>query len=464
MSTTVTITRIVYATATSKEDFDALARHAKAVGWLRKDLWHRFGGKAIMQFPFKDIRCKTTRLYENLSEMGFGKIDGTVRNESIKDILNDIKACKAAAIEMMKGRISARLVSEGIPEKKRKTELSKRMRLIRTGSYEKDPFLHRTVRNCFKHGQGHADNQFVVRSDKHIEEIRMINGRNVLFIKLRLCGKYLEMHCNSNGTNVNLANTNLRIILDHDRVCVHYAATKTCSRPCGTKEAGIDKGYTEAVVDSNKKHYGTNFGKILTEYSDRNDRIMRNRNKLFALAQKHEANGNHEKAQRIRANNLGKIKIEGMRARFRNRIKDMAFKTAHALADEYGHIVSEDLTWGMSPNKWRSKGKTYNRRMSGWAKGSLTGALKTVFLQRGVYHDDVNAAYTSQIDSRTKRLEGTRKGDRFTGVDGVVLQADENAALNILDRFYDTQISRYATKEEVKRILLGRLSGATEHQ
>ena len=70
----------------------------------------------------------------------------------------------------------------------------------------------------------------------------------------------------------------------------------------------------------------------------------------------------------------------------------------------------------------------------------------------------------AQIDSRTKRLEGTRKGDRFTGVDGVVLQADENAALNILDRFYDTQISRYATKEEVKRILLGRLSGATEHQ
>ena len=71
----------------------------------------------------------------------------------------------------------------------------------------------------------------------------------------------------------------------------------------------------------------------------------------------------------------------------------------------------------MSPNKWRSKGKTYNRRMSGWAKGSLTGALKTVFLLRGVYHDEVNAAYTSQIDSRTKRLEGTRKGDRFTGVD-----------------------------------------------
>ena len=66
--------------------------------------------------------------------------------------------------------------------------------------------------------------------------------------------------------------------------------------------------------------------------------------------------------------------------------------------------------------------------MSGRAKGILADALKTVFLQRGVLHDHVNAAYRSQMDSRTKRLEGTRKGDRFTGVDEVVLRADENAA------------------------------------
>ena len=51
MSTTVTVTRIVYAAATSKEDFDVLARHAKTVGWLRKDLWHRFGGKVISKHP-----------------------------------------------------------------------------------------------------------------------------------------------------------------------------------------------------------------------------------------------------------------------------------------------------------------------------------------------------------------------------------------------------------------------------
>ncbi len=48
----------------------------------------------------------------------------------------------------------------------------------------------------------------------------------------------------------------------------------------------------------------------------------------------------------------------------------------------------------------------------------------------------VNPAYTSQIDSCTGLLQGTRRGDRFYGLDGVVLDADTNAARNILQRLY----------------------------
>ena len=120
--------------------------------------------------------------------------------------------------------------------------------------------------------------------------------------------------------------------------------------------------------------------------------------------------------------------------------------------DNDGQIVSEELIWGMLPNQWREKGKTFNCRMSGRAKGILADALKTVFLQCGVLHDHVNAAYRSQMDSRTKRLEGTRKGDRFTGVDGVVLRADEHAAQNVSDGFRDTEMSRFLTKDESKGI------------
>ena len=166
----------------------------------------------------------------------------------------------------------------------------------------------------------------------------------------------------------------------------------------------------------------------------------------------------------IRENNLGSVKLDRLCDRFRHRISDIAYKTAHQLADNYGHMISEDLTWAMSPNRGRGKGKRFNRLMNSWAKGILADALNSVFLQRGVEHDIVNAAFTSQIDHRTGLLQGTRNGDRFTGIDGVVMQADENAAKNVLARFYDTEITRYMSKDEVKQILLQRASGATEHQ
>lgn len=43
----------------------------------------------------------------------------------------------------------------------------------------------------------------------------------------------------------------------------------------------------------------------------------------------------------------------------------------------------------------------------------------------------VNAAYTSQTDCRTNKREGERRGRRFYCVDGIILDADVNAAINI---------------------------------
>lgn len=46
----------------------------------------------------------------------------------------------------------------------------------------------------------------------------------------------------------------------------------------------------------------------------------------------------------------------------------------------------------------------------------------------------VNPRYTSQIDHRTGEKDGTRQGRRYYGQDGVVLDADQNAAINIAKR------------------------------
>ena len=68
----------------------------------------------------------------------------------------------------------------------------------------------------------------------------------------------------------------------------------------------------------------------------------------------------------------------------------------------------------------------------------------------------VNCAYTSQVDSITGTLLGVRNGDCFTRYTGDVLQADLNAATNILRRGTDAEISRFMKSDKVRAVLLER--------
>jgi len=116
-------------------------------------------------------------------------------------------------------------------------------------------------------------------------------------------------------------------------------------------------------------------------------------------------------------------------------------------------VVSEDLTASIAKKQpW----KRYNRRMSGWAKGILAEALDSVCKQRDAKHVLVNGAYTSQMDSTTGLLNGKRVGDKFYRETGDVLQADHNAALNVLARLSDPEIKRFTPYQDVRRILLAR--------
>ena len=59
-------------------------------------------------------------------------------------------------------------------------------------------------------------------------------------------------------------------------------------------------------------------------------------------------------------------------------------------------------------------------------------------------------------NSTTGLLEGKRVGDKFYRANGDVLQADHNAALNVLARYEDAGITRFTPYQEVRRILLAR--------
>ena len=67
-------------------------------------------------------------------------------------------------------------------------------------------------------------------------------------------------------------------------------------------------------------------GRVMTEYSEQVYRTGRQRNKLHALEKKHRENGNIAKADRIKKNNLGCIKLESRKQRTQAKLRTLVYK------------------------------------------------------------------------------------------------------------------------------------------
>lgn len=417
-----------------------LASICKTGGYIRADIWRRYGALGNVGASASAMRTEIVnkKIYDSLN------IDGTIRAETTKDIVNDILTYKAAAKLKVRQAIANRTRDEN--ERKRLYTLLKR------DEWLADPFLHRQMRKHFRHGKSEVANQFIVRSDKY--STGNVDGK--LVITVRITPKYgdnIVLITTTSGKHVDLTGSNLRIIVKDGFTEIHYATEKGDGRACGDQVLGVDKGYTEAFVDSDGEHHGKNFGKVMTEYSDKVATSGKPRNKLHALEKKHRVAGRIAKADRIRKNNLGRKKIDARKETTQKRLRTIAYQAAHSIVDKAAMVASEDLTAVMaSKHQW----KRFNRRMSAWAKGVLAEALNSICEQRNARHTLVNGAYTSQTDSTNGLLEGRREGDKFYRANGDVLQADHNAALNVLARLDDREIARFTSYKEVRQILLAR--------
>ncbi len=418
----------------------ALAPICQAIGYLRADIWRRYGALGTVGKSASDIR-KAISAQDIYAGLG---VDGTIRNETTKDVVNDILTYKAAAKLKVRQAIAAKTADPA--------ERARLYTLLKADRWMDEPFLHRQMRKHFRHGVSHTANQFIVRSDKQASAV--IDGQLVITIRVApKYGDHIRLVTTSNGKNVDLTGSNLRVCVKDGFTEIHYAVDKEAGRPHGVQSLGIDKGYTEAFTDSDGAAHGQAFGDVLTAYSDTGAKTGQLRNQLHALEKKHRKRGNQAKADRILTNNLGRKKLEARRVRTKQRLRTIAYQSAHSIVDKAALVVSEDLT---SPIAQKQQWKRYNRRMSSWAKGVLAEALDSVCEQRDAEHVLVNGSYTSQMDSTTGLLEGTRRGDKFYRVTGDVLQADHNAALNVLARLADPEIKRYMPHRDVRRVLLSR--------
>lgn len=429
------VTRTLHADVPS-----ALTPICQAMGYLRADIWRRYGALGNVGRSALDLRK------DIIARNRYGPlpVDGTIRNETTKDVVNDILTYKAAAKRKVRQAIAARTTDQA--------ERKRRYALLKNDQWLDDPFLHRQMREHFRHGVSHTANQFIVRSDRHSSAV--VDGRLVITIRIaKQYGGDIRLVTTSNGKHVNLTGANLRVCVKNGFTEIHYATEKGAGRPHGEQALGIDKGYTEAFTDSDGDTHGAAFGAVLTAYSDAAAKTGKQRNQLHAVEKKHRAAGRIAKADRIRRCNLGRKKLNARRERTQRHLQTIAYQSAHSIVDKAALVVSEDLT---SPIASKVQWKRYNRRMSGWAKGTLADALDSVCEQRGAEHVLVNAAYTSQMDSTTGLLQGTRVGDKFHRATGDVLQADRNAALNVLARLADPEITRFMPYRDVKRVLLAR--------
>ena len=119
-----------------------------------------------------------------------------------------------------------------------------------------------------------------------------------------------------------------------------------------------------------------------------------------------------------------------------NMTKDMCRRAANVLlASTDAHIVVMEnlkrLKTSTSRTKDGHRRKDHNRRMAQVPFALFKEVVTQKAQSLGKRVETVAAAYTSQTDSRTGRRDGERIGRRYVCSDGVVLDADWNAAVNI---------------------------------
>lgn len=438
MKATSKVTRIAYSDRINRGKQAALSEQARRLGRVRTLVWQRYGSIAGAGVTDRQVR---DRWLTDGTAKQFGVLANAWK-EILRDTIADITANREAAKVLVRRAIARLDVSEG--ERKRLYTALKR------DTWTSDRYLSRLMRKHWRRGHSRVTNQIVVRSDQYTTRTHPASGN--VWLSIPGIGRRSRVRIPLN-TNVAPSGT-LRLILRGGRVEVHYqidAATMPSTRPCGTGEVGVDKGYTEAFVDSHGQQHGQGLNELLSAESDHRKHIGQRRSKLRALAQKALANGDQAKHDRIVTNNLGTLKRQRRARRLNQRVRSLCFTAAHQVIDHANHVVAEDLT---KPFAARHKlGRNANRRLNQWTKGTLAEALSSVSERRSSALTLVNAAYTSQVAPCCGCL-GNRAGDRLHCTQcGDEWQADHAAAINILQRYGDPDISLHTPHKRVRQIV-----------
>jgi len=252
---------------------------------------------------------------------------------------------------------------------------------------------------------------------------------------------------------------NIKIVLDFSkqRVEIHITGDLVISENKFEAVVPLDAGVSEVFVDETGRAYEPTFGKTIKKASDQLNKTMKARNKSHALM-KHSSK---HKAHRIAKFNLGKKKLREHKRKAQGRIQQQVSLAIKQVVEERkpSIIVTERLDI-----RGKAKSKVMSRLVSYWMRGSLKERMSFLALAEGFCHQQVNPAYTSQMCPTCLFVhKDNRKGDIFQCLHcGHTDYADRVAAINLLARYYDRDITTFTPKEIVKSILQSRFIASLE--
>lgn len=414
---------------------EAARSQARKTRSLRSEIWNEFGSLAAWGRK-SDALYKAFQASHPPSSYA---LDFKQWQQTFNRAIEDIHACQEAAKSWVIRKIYRIFSPDGF-----RNELVKSLDSLEWMDY---PLIHRWMRNAYRRGHSWLDNQICVGTGNGAKLTRV--SRNVVAVEF--CGekagatRYEKIRLLFKVGRVT-PKGNLRIIFRDDTGAVelHYPKLVRRTQATGVGAIGLDKGFTEAFTDEKGVSYGEGIGKVMRSATIVRHQRGRARNRLWQLAQT---------KPHIHRCNLGKKRWTERENRKKRQLTTIVRTGVNQIFEQYATAITEDLS-GLIKGKKQAKSK--NRSLSEWCKGTLQTALEEISYRRTSEVMVVNAAYTSQVDSRNGTLLGRRCGDSFFTFDGVVLQADGNAARNIKARSDDKEISRFMKHRDVHRVLMKR--------
>ncbi len=249
------------------------------------------------------------------------------------------------------------------------------------------------------------------------------------------------------------------------------------------KYVGVDVGMLAPISTDTGKQIGVGFTELVKEDYDKYLTLQSTRNKIRAL--KNQA----EKRLEITTNPITVEKLEKKITQYNRHLSpnnwtELRNKIKSVVTTEIGRTVNilikdiepaETLVTMEDLSDMNAKGVRRTRRgkfdLSNWARGELQRHLEEDITWHGGNIAYVVPEYTSQLCSHCSHLdENNRQGKIFKCLAcGYTVDADINAASNIKERFFDTELQKLARKynwnkelrrKKIKELLLSRFKTA----